>query len=210
MKNKIQIFLVHGGNTFKTYKEYIALLKNVKLDFERYWTRRKGWKATLDKKLGKNFEVILIDMPNKMNAKYSEWKIWFEKFIPYFEQKAILIGHSLGGIFLAKYLSENKFPKKILATILVAAPYGNDKSRKINQSLGDFVLPKSLSRFQKQGGVIYLCHSTDDSSVPFSHLKKYQAALPEAQIKIFKNRGHFNQNKFPEIVRMIKDDVKRR
>ncbi len=62
-------------------------------------------------------------MPNKTNAQFEEWKIWFEKFIPFLNDGVILVGHSLGGVFLAKYLSENKFPKKIGGVFLVSAVY---------------------------------------------------------------------------------------
>jgi hypothetical protein len=51
-------------------------------------------------------------MPNPMNARYNEWKILFKKIVLLLDDNVILIGHSLGAIFLVKYLSENKFPKK--------------------------------------------------------------------------------------------------
>ncbi len=54
-------------------------------------------------------------MPNALNAKYLEWKILLGRLAPCFNKEAAFIGHSLGGIFLAGYLAENEFPKKILA-----------------------------------------------------------------------------------------------
>ena len=64
-------------------------------------------------------------MPLQENAKYNDWKIFFERYIPFLRNNVILIGASLGGIFLAKYLSENKFPKKILSTYLICPPFDN-------------------------------------------------------------------------------------
>lgn len=135
-----------------------------------------------------------------MNAKYNEWSILFKKIAPLLKNNVILIGHSLGAIFLAKYLSENKFPKKILATLLISAPYDNN----LNESLGDFKLSKNLNRLSKQGGKIFLYQSRDDQVVPYNHVKKYKKALPNAIVREFKNRGHFNQTKFPELVKDIK------
>lgn len=204
MKKKIQILLVHGGMTFKNKKDYLRYLKTRKISLKKKIT----WSGDyLDKKLGRNFELIRPRMPLPDDAKYDDWKIYFKRHIPYLRNNLILIGHSLGGIFLAKYLSENKFPKKILATILVAAPYGG-KNKNANYTLGDFSLPKNLTKFQKQGGKIFICHSKDDPVVPFVDADKYKKALPEAKMVVFKNREHFNQESFPEIIKMIKNDVK--
>jgi predicted alpha/beta hydrolase family esterase len=196
---KKQIIVIHGGSVFDTYKEYIDFLKKYKLDFKKF--KLKLWKENLPNRLGKGFEVISPRMPNSMNAKYKEWKIMFEKLFPFFKNNLILLGHSLGGIFLAKYLSENKFPRKIKATFLVAAPY-DDKT--IKDSLGDFKLPKKMDKFQKQGGKIFLYQSKDDLSVSFVDLKKYKKSLPEAEVVMFRKKGHFNQVEFPEIVEDIK------
>ena len=143
-------------------------------------------------------------MPNKANAKYAEWKIWFEKGMPYFQKEVVLIGHSLGGTFLAKYLSENKFPKKIRATLIVAAPF-DTKHRQKSKSLSDFILPKDLHKFDAQGGKLLLYHSKDDLTVPFADLGKYRAKLKTAIPRIFTNKGHFNQEEFPELARDIKN-----
>jgi len=198
---KKQIIVIHGGDVFDTYEEYIAFLRGYQIDFERYRNHTKDWETTLNDELGEEFEVILPDMPNKINAKYLEWKIWFEKFIPYFEAEVALIGSSLGGIFLAKYLSENKFPKTIRATFLVAAPFDDKDS---HESLSDFALPENLNGLIAQGGKIFIYHSQDDPVVPFPDFEKYKRAIPAAETMIFENRGHFKQTEFPELISNIK------
>ena len=51
------------------------------------------------------FKVIKPEMPNKDMARYSAWKLWFEKHLPFLDsEKLIVIGHSLGAMFLIKYL----------------------------------------------------------------------------------------------------------
>lgn len=193
-----QVVMIHGGHVFESYDEYFSYLQNYKIESLEYF-RRKGWKPFLEKELGGNHEVILPNMPCKENAKYAEWKLWFEKIIPFLEDDAVLIGHSLGGKFLAKYLSEETFSKKILATILVATPF--NRSRREH---ADFILPNSLAMLEQQGGKLFLHHSTDDPVVDFSELAKYQIALPNATTRIFNNRQHFNQESFPELVSDIK------
>ncbi|PIV10195.1 MAG: hypothetical protein COS49_01910, partial [Candidatus Portnoybacteria bacterium CG03_land_8_20_14_0_80_41_10] len=46
--------------------------------------------------------------------------------------------------------------------------------------------------------------SKDDKVVPYSHLEKYKKALPNAIIREFKKRGHFDQPKFSELIKDIK------
>jgi uncharacterized protein len=193
---KKQIIIIGGGNTFDSYKKYIYFLKKKEIDFKMM--KSAGWKNTIEKDLGRGFEVILPRMPNPSNAKYLEWKIWFEKIIPHLEKKVVLAGHSLGGIFLAKYLSENKLPKKILAAFLIAAPY-DDKDHE--ESLADFKLKKDLSLLRAQTEKLFIWQSIDDDVVPFADFEKYKKALPNAKYREFKNKGHFAQNNFSEIVR---------
>jgi len=198
---KKQVLLIHGGESYESYEMYLEDLRNAKFDLEEEKGRDKRWRFSLEKDLGSDFEVIRPTMPNKQNVKYKEWKIWFEKILPYLEDNIVLIGHSLGGIFLVKYLSENDFPKKIRATYLIAPPYDEKDA---DYSLADFVLPKSLEKFENQGGQIYFYHSQDDPIVPFVDVDKYAKALPKAEKVIFKEKGHFMQEEFPELVDSIK------
>ena len=203
MKQKPQIFLIHGGMTFKNQKDYIKYLKTRMVTL----TKRQRWQDDfLTKNLGKDFEIIQPRMPQQDNAKYEDWKIYFERFIPHLRNNVILIGSSLGGIFLAQYLSENKFPKKILSTYLICPPYDNSV---IGEDLvGGFKLKSDLSLLPKNTKNLYLMFSKDDDSVPVSHAEKYRKKLPNTKIIIYPSKnGHFNISKFPEIVRMIKKDV---
>ncbi len=196
---KKQIVFIHGGETFDSYESYLDFLRRCEFDPEKI--KRKRWKDSLEERLEGNFKVIAPMMPCKFNAKYKEWKIWFDKLIPFLKDGVVMIGHSLGGIFLAKYLSENDFPKKISATYIIAAPYDTENSE---YSLADFVLPKSLEKFQRQGGKIFIYHSKDDPIVPFSDSEKYLKSIPEAKRIIFTDKGHFMMEEFPELIESLK------
>lgn len=200
MKKKIQIFLIHGGETFKNRKDYLYYLKTRKISIEK----RTNWSGDyLDKNLGKKFEIIKPRMPLRENARYKDWEIHFKRHIQYLKNNLILIGVSLGGIFLAKYLSEHKFPKKILSTYLICPPFDNTLSK--DDLVGGFKLKSNLSLLEKNSKNLYLMFSKDDKTVPISHAKKYEKKLKNAKIIIYKNKkGHFRVPKFPEIIRMIK------
>jgi predicted alpha/beta hydrolase family esterase len=65
-------------------------------------------------------------MPNKQNAQYEEWKLVFEKIIDKLDENFILIGHSLGAMFIVKYLSENTISKTIEKTLLLGTPFDDN------------------------------------------------------------------------------------
>lgn len=206
MNKTRQIIIIHGGDTFDHYEAYLDFLKNFSVDKDIF--TKKNWKQSLAFELGETYEVIRPEMPCKWNAKYLEWQIWFEKLVPLFAPEAIFIGHSLGGLFLVKYLSENHYPKKITALMLVAAPYDMVD---LGESLADFNLPSSLALLTKQCQKLYLYHSHDDPVVPFKEMEKYQTALTavevsgvtEINIKSLDQRGHCNQVSFPELSKDI-------
>jgi len=203
MKNKRQIFIIHGGMTFKSKKDYLHFLKTRKVSIEK----KNSWTGDyLDKKLGRSFEIIRPRMPLRENAKYEEWKIFFERYIPYLKGSIILIGSSLGGIFLAKYLSENKFPKKVLSTYLVCPPFENTL---VGEDLaGGFKLKSDISLIERNSKNLYLLFSKDDDVVPISHAEKYRKKLKNAKVIVYKSKnGHFEVAKFPEIIKMIKNDI---
>ena len=145
-------------------------------------------------------------MPLQDNAKYRDWKILFERYIPLLKKDSILIGSSLGGIFLAQYLSEKKLPKKALSVYIVCAPFDGDLPTE--DLVGGFKLKSNLSLLERNCKNLYTIFSKDDEVVPVSHAEKYRKRLKTAHIIIYKSKGgHFTIPKFPEIIKMIQLDV---
>ena len=136
-------------------------------------------------------------MPNKQNAQYEEWKILFEKIIDKLDENFILIGHSLGAIFIVKYLSENTISTTIEKTLLLGTPF--DDNMQADKLVG-FLREGSLRKFEEQAGRIFFYHSEDDFAVPFEHVLKYKEELPNANFRMMKDRNHFLQEKVPELI----------
>jgi uncharacterized protein len=200
---KRQVVIIHGGAAYANDREYLKSLRTDEVDESALGRKeRKDWKDTLGEKLGPAYDVLYPEMPNWMNAKYREWKIWFERLSGFFTEPVVLIGHSLGGIFLARYLGENISPKKIRAVFLVAAPHVRKNKQKLT---GDFFVPADLSKITRQCGQVFIYHSEDDPMVPFrGNYGRYISALPDAEGMIFKNKRHFNQPTFPELIARLR------
>lgn len=172
-------------------------LKNSVIQYERllYST---DWKPWLAQQLA-GYDVLTPSMPNKQNANFDEWSIYFEKLMPFFSDNVQLVGHSLGAMFLAKYLSQNPLNKKVRRIILVAGGY-DDSTR---EDLGSFGL-NSIGKLTDSSDDIHLLHSKDDLVVPFSELAKYQKELPGAAVHIFNGKSHFFDPEFPELLEILK------
>ena len=205
MKKKTQILVIHGGMTFKNNKDYLHFLKTRDISLEK----KIRWTGDyLEKSLGRGFEVIRPRMPLPENAKYEDWKIHLERYLSLLKGNVILIGVSLGGIFLAKYLSENKLSKKVASTFLVCPPFDNTLSSE--DLAGGFRLKSDLSLLEENSKHLHLLFSRDDETVHVSHAEKYRNRLENAHIVIYKSKnGHFKVRTFPEIIRMIRADSAR-
>jgi predicted alpha/beta hydrolase family esterase len=159
---------------------------------------RKKWPQWIVESLTK-YDVLLPTMPNNYNAQYDEWKIYFEKMIPFFKEDVALVGHSLGGTFLAKYLHEHPL-KEPVQTLVLVAPCYNDESL---EDLGDFAL-SNAANISRSAHEIHIFHSKDDDIVPFSELAKFTTDIPSAITHMLKNRGHFIDATFPELLDILK------
>lgn len=204
MAHKRQIVAIHGGGEFAglSRNEFLRELATREVSLERL-RQKPSWKSNLESDLGEGYDVLSPRMPNSDAPRYEEWKLWLEKIIPPLDEEVILVGHSLGGLFLVKYLSENAFPREIRGLFCVAAPYVDEESASgLTQS--GFTLTPPLRRAGEQSSKLFLYHSKDDPVVPFSDLARFQKELTKARTNVFSDRKHFNGEHFPELVRDIR------
>jgi predicted alpha/beta hydrolase family esterase len=195
-----QLIFIGWWEAFDKEENFYTFLENKTFELS---STRKRWRDWIGWALSGHFEVIEPRMPCKDNAKYRAWKIWFEKIFPYLrDEEIILVGSSLGGLFLAKYLSENTFPKPISQLHLVAPVF--DNSGLVGETVGDFVLdPSLLPHIEEQAEHIHIYASTDDPICPFTHGQRYHQQLKKSVLHTFDNRGHFLQPALPELLTEI-------
>jgi predicted alpha/beta hydrolase family esterase len=205
MSEKKQIVFVHGGNAFNEYDTFLTYLKTKEIEDPFAEVEVKRWQPSIRELLKETHEVCYPSMPNNKNAHYLEWKLWFERHHTFLHDGVILIGHSLGGYFLAKYLSEEKMPVTVRALYLLAAPFQNDDFG--GEDGGDFAFdPENLPRLAEQVGGIHILHSKDDPVVPYTHALKYKEALPQAELVTFVDKNHFRLEEFPEFIEFLRNE----
>jgi predicted alpha/beta hydrolase family esterase len=193
-----QILIIHGGDSYSSYDEYFNDLKNSELQYDRLKPARR-WKDEIIDSLP-DADILTPTMPNSQNAQYEEWKIWFEKIIPFLGNDVRLIGHSLGAMFLAKYLNTSPLDVPIRQLILLAGGYDEEA-----EGYGQFRI-ESATGLEKSAIEIHLMHSEDDPVVPYEALSKYERDLPNAFVHRFTDRNHFLQPTFPELLELLKQD----
>lgn len=189
---------------FSRYEDFLNYLKTGPMWDDPLGDSPKRWKHTLRGELGDNFEVFFPSMPNQDNSKYEEWKIWFERHFQFLRDGVILVGHSQGGYFLAKYLSENTLPVAVKAVFLIAAPVKPDEFG--GEDGGDFNFDiEELSKLKEQAEKVFILHSRDDFVVPYAHAERYKKEIPSAKLVAFEDRGHFITETFPELIELIRE-----
>lgn len=193
-----QVVFIHGGNSFNSYDSYRRYLKEKTLSYDKI-RYHKGWKTWLAEQLPDS-DVLLPSMPNDLNAVYDEWAIYFDKLKQFFADDVRLVGHSLGAMFLAKYLHQNQLDRPVRQLILLAGGY-DDESQ---EELGSFRV-ESAAGLGRSAEEIHLFHSQDDPVVAFSELAKYQRDVPTAITHTFVDRGHFfgATPTFPELLELL-------
>ena len=138
-----------------------------------------------------NSDVLLPSFPNKNNAVYDEWKIYFENLLPFFGDDVRLVGHSQGAMFLAKYLHDHVLDTNVRQLILVAPGYDDPTMGDV----GSFKVA-SATGLERSADEIHLFHSQDDFVVPFTELAKFQRDAPSARVHTFTDRGTFSIQSF--------------
>jgi len=199
-----QVLYIGWWNAYPNREAFIEELK--KWDYDPFEVKKR-WRFTLQERLGTDYQVAVLDMPNRTFALYREWKIQFEKTFQYLDESQILVAHSLWTIFILKYLTENNFPKKIKQLHLVSALIDDKELPPEESYIWDFAFDTTkIPEIQNICEKIFLYHSKDDTCVPISQWERLHELLPTAKFEVFEDRWHMNIPKFPELIENIKNN----
>jgi len=155
--------------------------------------------VSLQDALGAAYDVRSPKMPDEDRPVYETWKEWIAKELDAPEGEVILVGHSLGGSILLKYLSEEELEKPVAGLFLVAPPYWGVEDWEV----GEYALREDFASKIPNRTVVFLYHCRDDEVVPFAHVALYAQKLPRATVREFDGGGHQFGNDLSEVARDI-------
>jgi uncharacterized protein len=175
------VLLIHGGGegAYEADKELAAHLQDA---------------------LGAAYDVRYPKMPDADRPEYEAWTNEIAKELSALAGEVILVGHSLGGSILLKYLSEERVERPVAGLFLVAAPYWGAEDWQVSEyALQDGFASKLPGELP-----VFLYHSRDDEVVPFAHLALYAEKLAQATFRELDDRGHQFNEDLSEVARDIK------
>lgn len=123
------------------------------------------------------------EMPHAYLPEYESWKREFERFDV--TPETTLVGHSMGGGFLMRWLSENANVR--VARVILVAP-SLDPLRQNKTGFCEFDIDPEIT---KRGGQFIVMTSDNDSEKAEMSVRMISEALPAADIKMFPGYGHF-------------------
>ncbi|WP_181350788.1 alpha/beta hydrolase [Thalassobacillus sp. CUG 92003] len=153
--------------------------------------------AYLQQLLGTEYSILTPAMPDPENPNYARWKSKLASELAALNGEVILIGHSLGGSVLLKFLSEEACDLVIKGLFLLGSPYWGVDQDWVAE---EFELPSDFTSTLPLIRHLFLYHSRDDDVVPLTHMEQYVRKLPHAKTRVFKHQGHLFENGVAELI----------
>ncbi|HKH11354.1 MAG TPA: alpha/beta fold hydrolase [Rubrobacter sp.] len=155
--------------------------------------------ASLQDALGAGYDVSSPKMPNEDSPEVEAWKDRISEELAAMDAEVVLVGHSLGALFLLKYLSEEELEKPVAGLFLVAAPYVGTGGWEVEEG----ALRKDFASKLPEGLPVFFYHGRDDNVVPFGHLALYRGKLPRATFRWFDGLRH----QFDDDLSIVAQDI---
>ncbi len=139
------------------------------------------------------------EMPDSYEPNYEKWKSVFERLE--INEDTILVGHSCGGGFLTRWLSEHDVK---VGKVVLVAPW-LDPEKLIDAEFFNFKIDPNL--VAKTDGITLMC-SMDDEEDVLESMQILKTQVKDIVIQEFTDKGHFVLNSmktdaFPELVSVL-------
>ena len=154
----------------------------------------------LSKSLGNGYEIQCPIIEDPEAPEFSMWKSMFNHKLANLTGEVILIGHSLGGSMLLKYISEEETNLRIKGLLLISVPYWGRDGWNVN----DFTLKGNFQNHLPELRKVHLYHCLNDPIVPCDHMKHYQTHFTDAIAHQLSGNDHAFKNGLQKVVETIK------
>lgn len=201
--------IVHCEECKKKYKQTFLVVHGI------FGHAQENWLPWFKKELEQlGHEVIIPNLPNADKPKLNEWLAELKKVKSSLGDNVVIVAHSLGAPTVCKFIEQEKIKAKKLFLI---APTGNSQRVESLKKIGldksqiesIFTINKTQINWPKVNELVkhkFIYFSDNDPYIPLDVKNDYQEL--ESEIKVFKNKGHFNTSagvtEFPEIFEDIK------
>ncbi len=140
------------------------------------------------------------EIPFAFSPDYQVWKREFERFD--IGQETLLIGHSCGGGFLVRWLSENS--DIVVGKVVLVAPW-LDPFREDTTDFFDFAIDPDLT---KRTNGLWIYDSDNDSNGVHTSVNKIRSEVKDIAYRSFHDYGHFchkdlGTDAFPELLEVL-------
>ena len=184
-----------------------AILIHGRPDREEYYDPQypspsnSHWFPWLTKQLMVNdIFAVAPEIPTPWQPRYEIWKKELERFE--ITPETILVGHSCGGGFIVRWLSENK--DKNVGKVVLVAPWLNPENNPVSDTADffDFEIDPNLVERTK-GFIIF--NSDNDMATIQKSVGILREKIKGCGYREFSNHGHFCYNdlkteEFPELL----------
>ena len=155
---------------------------------------------SLARELGADYEIRYPRMPDEDDPRYTAWKAALENEFAALDDRAILIGHSIGGTMLVNALAEQSTRQRFAALFLLAAPFVGDGG----WSSDELRSPQDLGARLPSEVPVHIYHGLEDETAPPAHADLYARVIPQARIQRLTGRDHQLNNDLKEVAAAIK------
>ncbi len=172
-----------------------------------YGNPYKNWFPWLKKELAKRgISCVVPSFPTPEKQDYDSWskilKAYYE--IDYINENTNFITHSLGGVFLVKFLIENHIQ---VGKIITVAGFNNlEFDDNMQKYLSFYLEEKEIRKIKKYVNERIAIYTDNDFYVPYEEAQKFANSIQAEKI-VIKNAGHFNEKfgytEFKEILHYI-------
>lgn len=158
------------------------------------------WIPWLQKQLlMRDIHAVTPEMPHAYEPKYPVWKREFERndVTP----QTILVGHSTGGGFLVRWLSEHR--DVMVDKVVLVAPF-LDPDGEIGNDFFEFDIDSELAKRCKE--LVIFNGSEDDADIQES-VHRIKEAIPDVKYVEFAGEGHFIEEKYSQGFPELRDEL---